>query len=464
MGGRRRYGGLGPAVAVAPGARVDKFEVFFDLVFVVSFFIITRATAAEISGRQLLHAGLVLAVLWWCWVVHSMAATRLRLGEGFVPVLMVAAMASLFAFALALPQAFSPPQGDLAGPLVVAVSYVVVRGVHVVLFLRAARDNPPDRRHLLHFLPELLASTVLLLAAALAPVAIEDSGRAGLVRDVLWILVVLVQYGTGLVAGTWSWVVTSAEHWTERYDLILIIALGESIISVGVGGNVLGKPVTWPGVVAATFGIVFTAALWWAHFDLIGPAARIALHAAAGRRRATMARDAYAYLYLPMIAGIILFAIGSEELVAAVTDPASGIGEHAHASAVPLFFGGVICYLASNMLFQLRTLHTLSWSRVGVLVVLAAAMPVAAGLSALGALALLTVICVGLIAVEMVTLGGSRQALRQAVHDERVNHEAQEAAWRTRWHEDEPDSTPGERPDSTPGAPLQGSDSPPGAS
>ncbi|WKU07664.1 low temperature requirement protein A [Micromonospora sp. HUAS LYJ1] len=439
MNGERRSGGLGPAVAVAPGARVDKFEVFFDLVFVVSFFIITRATAAEISGRQLLHAGLVLAVLWWCWVVHSMAATRLRLGEGFVPVLMVVAMASLFAFALALPQAFSPPQGELAGPLVVAVSYVAVRGVHVVLFLLTAQNDPTGRRPLFHFLPELLTSTVLLLAAALVPVAIGDSDRAGLVRDVLWVLVVLVQYGTGLVADTWSWAVTSAEHWTERYDLILIIALGESIISVGVGGNVLGKPVTWPGVIASALGIIFTAALWWAHFDLIGPAARIALHAATGRRRTTMARDAYAYLYLPMIAGIILFAIGSEELVRAVTDPAGGLGERAHGPAVPLFFGGVICYLASNMLFQLRTLHTLSWTRLGTLVVLAAAVPVAAGLSALVALALLTAICVGLVTTEVVIMSGSRQALRRAVHDERADHEAHAAAWRARWHEANPE-------------------------
>ncbi|MFI9640233.1 low temperature requirement protein A [Micromonospora sp. NPDC051925] len=442
MDGGRRRGRLGPAVAIAPGARVDKFEVFFDLVFVVSFFIITRATLAEITGRQLLHAGLVLAVLWWCWVVHSLAATRLRLGEGFVPVLMVAAMASLFAFALALPQAFSTPQGGLAGPLLVAVGYVVFRGVHVALFLLAARDNPAGRRHLVHFLPELVGSTLLLLAAALVPAAIDDPHRAGLVRDVLWIMVVLVQYGTGLVASTWGWAVTSAEHWIERYDLILIIALGESIVAVGVEGNILGKPVSWPGVTGATLSIVIAAALWWAHFDLIGPAARIALHAATGRPRMTMARDAYAYLYLPMISGIILLAIGSAELVRAVTDPAGGVWEKAHGPAVPLLFGGVICYLASNMLFQLRTLHTLSWSRVGVLVVLAAGLPVAAGRSALGALALLTVICVGLIAVEVTATGSSRQALRQAVHEERVNHEAQEAAWRARWHEEGPDSAP----------------------
>ncbi|GAB3941924.1 hypothetical protein GCM10027614_28080 [Micromonospora vulcania] len=205
MGGYRRRGQLGPAVPIAPGARVDKFEVFFDLVFVFSFFIITRATAANISGRQLLHAGLVLAVLWWCWVVHSLVATRIRLGEGYVPVLMVIAMAALFAFALALPQAFSDPQAGAAGPMLVATSYVVVRGVHAVLYQHVVRDSPQERRQLRRFAPELLASIVLLLAAALVPPMIDNPGRAALVRDCLWIAVVLVQYATGFIVGTWGW-------------------------------------------------------------------------------------------------------------------------------------------------------------------------------------------------------------------------------------------------------------------
>ena len=167
VGGYRRGGQLGPAVPIAPGARVDKFEVFFDLVFVFSFFIITRATAANISGRQLLHAALVLAVLWWIWVVHSLVATRVRLGEGYVPVLMVIAMVALFAFALALPQAFNDPKGRAAGPMLVATSYVVVRGIHWILYQHVVRDSPQERRQLRRFAPELAVSIVLLLAAAL---------------------------------------------------------------------------------------------------------------------------------------------------------------------------------------------------------------------------------------------------------------------------------------------------------
>ncbi|MFC0003405.1 low temperature requirement protein A [Micromonospora siamensis] len=432
-GGRRRR--LGPAVAVAPGARVDRFEIFFDLVFVFSFFIITRATALHISGASLLHALLVLAVLWWAWVVHSVVATRIRLGEGFVPVLMTVGMAALFTFALALPQAFQDPRGNAAGPLVAAVSYVVIRLVHLALFMHAVRDSPNERRQLWHFAPELIASTLILLAAALLPVRISDTGTAALVRDGLWTTVVLAQYSTGMIAGTWGWGITSAEHWTERYDLILIIALGESVISVGVGSNLLGQPPTWPAVTAAVLGIFFTAALWWAHYDMIAPAARIALHAAKDGPRVAMARDAYAYLYLPMIAGIILFALGAEGIVHQIADPRLPTNDPAKSPNVPLLFGGVICYLSANMLFQLRTLRTVSWTRVGAVLVLTVAIPVAAALPALAALGLLTAICVGLVAAEVVVFADAREALHKLVFEEKTAHEANEAAFRARWHE-----------------------------
>ncbi|MFI7215123.1 low temperature requirement protein A [Micromonospora maritima] len=433
-GGDRWRKGLGPAARVAPATRVDKFEIFFDLVFVVSFFIITRATAANVTVRELLHALLVLAVLWWCWVVHSAVASRLRLGEGFVPILMVVGMVALFTFALALPQTFGDLRQGSAGPMLVTVSYVAIRLVHSALYWYATRGDPPARRKMWLLLLEALISTALLLMAALLPPRVDPEVGPWL-RDGLWIAVVLIQYSSGLLAGTEGWKITSAEHWTERYDLILIIALGESVISVGVGGNLLGKAVTWPAIPAAIFGILFTAALWWAHFDMIGPAARIALHAAQGHPRVAMARDAYAYLYLPMIAGVILFAIGAEELVRTITDPVGGSTERGHGPAVPLLFSGVMIYLAANMAFQWRTLRTLSWTRVGALAALAVALPVGRHLPALGALGLLTAICVALVAVELVVFADARAALRRTVHQEKVSAEESEAAWRARWHD-----------------------------
>nr|WP_088960165.1 low temperature requirement protein A [Micromonospora purpureochromogenes] len=442
MGGNRWWERMGPAVAVAPGTRVDRFEVFFDLVFVFSFFIITRATAVNITGHSLLHGMLVLAVLWWCWVVHTVVATRVRLGVGFVPALMVVGMAALFCFALSLPQAFGDPVQWAIGPVVVAVSYLVLRAVHLLLYWHVAGERPGERRLLLKYSPELVLSTLLLLGAALIPPQIDDRGRADLVRDGLWIAVVLLQYGAGLVANTWGWVLTSAEHWTERYDLILIIALGESIISVGVGGNLLGEPVTWRGVTAAVLGIFFTAALWWTHFDMIAPAARIAQHAAQGRLRVSLARDAYAYSQLVMIAGIIVFALGAETIVRQIADLSINLAEPTHGPGVPLLFGGVICYLCGGMLFQLRALGTLSWTRVGTVLVLAAAVPLATHLPAMAALSLLTAICVALVATEVVVMADARRALHEAVFEEKTTYEKHEADWRARWHQGSPDEKP----------------------
>lgn len=351
---------------------------------------------------------------------------------------MVVGMMALFTFALAPPQTFGSLHQGSAGPILVTISYVVVRAVHLALYVHATRGRPDARRKLLQFVPEIVITTLLLLIAALLPLKIEDPDLGMWLRDGLWIAVVVLQYGSGLTGGTKGWTVTSAEHWTERYDLILIIALGESVISVGVGGNLIGQPVTWPAVPAAMLGILFTAALWWAHFDMIGPGARIALHAAQGGPRVAMARDAYAYLYLPMIAGVVLFAIGAEELLRTITDPAGGVAERAHGPAVPMLYGGVMVYLAADMAFQLRTLHTVTWTRVGALLALAAGLPVGRHLPALGALGLLTTICVALVAIEVVVLADSRRALRRAVFEERTDHEASEAAWRARWHDDGP--------------------------
>lgn len=436
MGGQQWRGRLGPAVAVAPGARVDKFEVFFDLVFVVSFFIITRTTAAHVTGDQLLHAGLVLAVLWWSWVVHSVLASRVRLGEGYVPVVMVASMVALFGFAVALPQVFGDPRQGPSGGLLVAATYLAVRTIHLAMYFYTVRDVPDQRLRVSVLVSEVVVTTLLLLAAALIPPYVESAGGAELVRDGLWIAVIVIQYGSGLAMGTRGWLLPSAEHWTERYDLILIIALGESIISVGVGGNLLGKPVTWPAVLAAVLGILFTAALWWTHFDVIGPAARITLHAAQGHRRVAMARDAYAYLYLPMIAGVIAFAIGAEKIVRVVTDPSGGPGQRAGGAGVPMLFGGVMLYLAANLAFQRRILGTVTWTRVAVLLTLGAGLPVARHMPALAALATLTAICLALVTVEVVIFADSRHALRKVVHEERISHEANEAAWRARWREE----------------------------
>ncbi|MER7167447.1 low temperature requirement protein A [Micromonospora sp. NPDC000207] len=442
MGGERWRGHLGPAVAVAPGARVDRFEIFFDLVFVFSFFIIVRAAASDVSPHTLLHGLLVLALLWWIWILHSVVATRVRLGEGFVPVVMVIGMAALFAFALAVPQTIAAHETGQAGPATVALSYLVIRVVHLWVYGRITRDNPGQSRDLHKLTPELLVSTGLLLAAALLPPLIDDSGWSALVRDGLLVAVVLTQYATGLLVGIEHGAVPSAEHWTERYDLILMIALGESVLSVGLGTstNLGGAAVNWPAITGGSIGIILAATLWWLHFDMVGPAARIALHATTGRARGTMARDAYAYLFLPMIAGLIMLSLGAEEILKVLLEPSLPAGAKVHASGVLLLYGGVICYLLGDMAFQARTLRTLTWARLGTVLLVAALIPVGLRVSALLALVLVTAVCLALVTWEVVWMADARRALRDVVFAERIEHERREVEIRARWHDDPPQS------------------------
>ncbi|NES12388.1 MULTISPECIES: low temperature requirement protein A [Micromonospora] len=421
---------LGPAVQAAPGARVDRFEVFFDLVYVFSFFIIARATAADLSARGLLHAVLLLAVLWWCWVVHSLVANRIRLGEGFVPLVMALAIVALFAFALASPRAFRDPAVGLPGPLVIACSYLVIRLVHYLVYRYAIRKHPQELRKIRPYAVELSCSTALLFVAALAPPQLGDPGAAAHLRDGIWILLVLFQYATPLLTGARGWVVTSAEHLAERYDLILMIALGESLISVGVGSDVVGRPITWRLLLAAAMGIVGIYGLWWLHFDLIAPASRLALHGTHGRARIRLVRDAYADLYLVMLVGIVIFALGGEEMLHQVGSPHVGLSEPVHGPGMALLYAGTICFLVGDLLFQLRTLGTVSWTRVGAVVTLGVLVPLAVHLPILLAVAVVATVTVLLVAVEAVVFAGPRRALHAALLEERVAQERHETAWR----------------------------------
>ncbi|MEV4481430.1 low temperature requirement protein A [Micromonospora coxensis] len=433
---------LGPIVRVAPGARVDRFEIYFDLVYVFSFFIIARATAADLSGRGLLHAVLLLAVLWWCWVIHSLVANRIRMGEGFVPVVMVVAIVALYAFALASPQAFREPAEGISGPFLIAWSYLVIRLVHLGVYWYSIRH---DRREVWQIRPyffELIGSVALLFAAALVPALLDDPQAGALVREVIWVALVLGQYTVPLVTGTRGWLVTSAEHWTERYDLILMIALGESLISIGIGSDVVGRPITWATLIAATLGIIGVSCLWWAHFDLIAPAARLALHGTHGDARTRMVRDAYHDLYLIMLVGIVLFALGGEELLHQVSS-GIGLGEPMHGPGMALLYGGVVCYLVGSLLFQFRTLRTVSWTRVSAVLVLAAFTPLAVHLPALVALAFVIAVQIAMVAAEAFLFADSRHALRAAVMEERRAHEAYETAWRRpRTNESPPEGSP----------------------
>ena len=177
----------------------------------------------------------------------------------------------------------------------------------------------------------------------------------GFAQGALWTVALAIVYGLAYVRGVSGFRIHPA-HLAERHGLIVIIALGESIVAVGVGVSALalGAGV----IVAVVLGIALAAALWWAYFDLVMLTAERRLTEARGEERARLALDSYSYLHLPMVAGIIFSAFGIEQTLAHVGEPLGTI------PAVALC-GGVALYLLGHNAFRLRYEGSLSVSQVG---------------------------------------------------------------------------------------------------
>ena len=405
---RRLRRPLAPAVRVraepvTETSSVTTLELFFDLVFVFALTQVTATMAARLDAHGLLQGLLVIALLWWSWTGYAWIANLVRADEGIARVGMFLAMAAMFVLALSIPEAFDDGPGGLSGPVVVAVCYFAFRALHLLLFFLLSSDDPGLRGQLLRFTPAMLGGTALLLAAA---------GTDGSAQTWLWTAALAADYLGTYLGGARGWRIRSARHFAERHGLIVIVALGESIVAIGVG--VAQLPISWPIVVASVLGLALAAALWWAYFDVTALVAERALAAAPEQTRAGLARDAYSFLHLPMVAGIVLLALGLKKVLEyvgdaeahALTDPLKGL-------ALTALVGGVVLYLLAHVAFGLRLVGTLSPARLIVAALLVPLGWLGSTLPALAALAALTAVVVALVAYESV---------RYATHRHRARH------------------------------------------
>ena len=389
---------------VSEDARVTPIELFFDLVFVFSLTQVTALMASDLTPHGVLRGLLVLALLWWCWVGYAWLGNVVRADEGLGRVAMFGAMVAMFVLALSIPESFRDLTGGLSGPVVVAVGYFAVRILHLTIFWLASRDDIGLRRQLLRFMPSVLGSTALLLVA---------SQLHGPAQTVTWAATLLVDYVGTILGGAAGWRLYSAAHFAERHGLILIVALGESIVAIGVG--VSSVPISGPVVLASTLGLTLAACLWWAYFDVVALVAERVLRRSEGEERARLARDSYSYLHLPMVAGIVLLALGLKKVLEYVGgDGIHDLTDPLEIESLAALYGGVALYLLAHVAFRLRNVHTVNVQRVIVALALVAMLPIAALLPALGSLGLLVAVMVGLIAFE---------AFRFADIRERVRHE-----------------------------------------
>jgi low temperature requirement protein LtrA len=375
------------SAAPREGERVTPLELFFDLVFVLAITQCTALMSHHPTWSGLAQGLLVLGMLWWSWVGYAWLTSVIDPEEGAVRLVMFGAMAALLIVSLCVPEAF----GDLA--LVFALAYGAVRVAHIGLFMLASPDDDALRHSVLG-----LAASTAIAVGLLASASLFD----GLAQGAIWLLALLLDMGGPYLFGSKGWKLAPG-HFAERHGLIVIIALGESIVAIGVGASGaldLGIATT------AVLGVGLAAAMWWAYFDIVAiVAGRRLVDAEPGRVQNEMARDSYSYMHLLMVAGIVLAALGLKKTI-------GHFDEHLHTVPAFALLGGVALYLLGHVAFRYRHVKTINRQRLLLAIVLLTLVPVAVELPALVTLAIVNVLIWAMIAYETRLYGEGRWQVR----------------------------------------------------
>ncbi len=369
------------------GERVMPLELFFDLVFVLALTQCTALMADNPTWEGVAQAMVVLGLLWWSWGGYAWLTSVIDPEEGAVRIAFFAAMAAFLLVSLCVPQAF----GGLA--LEFALAFGAVRAAHIALFVLASSEDPGLR----HSVITLAISTAITVGILVAGSFLDTDAQLA-----VWGFALLLDLAGPYFFGTEGWRLVPT-HFAERYGLIVIIALGESIVAIGVGAE---AGLTWGVAAAAVLGIALAATMWWAYFDVVALVnVRRLVEAEVGKVQNALARDGYSYLHLPMVAGIVLVAMGMKKVLGDVEDPLK---------TVPAFalLGGVAIYLLAHVAFRYRNVHTINRQRALLALLLFALVPVASEVPALAALAGTAILMSVLITYETISYGESRHRLR----------------------------------------------------
>lgn len=417
----------------APGTRVSRLELFYDLVFVYAFLNVTTAASRNLTLLTVLASFLLLTLLWLAWTTFAVIGNIVRTDQGVMPPISFAIVAAIFVIALTLPDAFRDEPRSLPGDLIFAWTYFLVRALEVLASWYVMRLRPPVHRWRLALtLPPVLA-TAMLLIAALVPQRIFEGRAEFAARLGLWAVAIAIAYLGGGIIRRRSLGIVSVNHWTERHAQIILVALGESIISLGLGPNLeAGLPLTGQIILASVLGVAVVAAFWWAYFDSISIEADYALRRRGGRERLALAQSGYTYLHLPMVFGIILVSLGLKRILAYLADPAVPRGQDVVEIDTNVLFAGAITFAFALACLRFLISRRVDWSLLGGGTLLAALIPVAHRLPVFGVLALLVLFTVGGMVVHSILNRGYRRQLRRRQLEEERALEAEEAKWRRR--------------------------------
>jgi low temperature requirement protein LtrA len=371
--------------------RVTPRELFFDLVFVFAFTQVAALLAGDPTFAGIGRGVLVLGALWWAWTAYAWLTNTVDPEEGVIGAALLVALIAMFVAALVVPDVFDD-EGVLFG-----AAFLVVIAMHLALYALAGRGNRDLLAAVLRLAPWTLLGAALILAAGVAEGA----------RTWLWLAALACTYVGAFMSGSTGWQL-HASHLAERYGLVIIIALGEAFVSIGIGaaGIHIG-----PGeVVAAILGLLVATSFWLAYFDFFSIRGEQMLRAREGPERVALARDAYAYAHLPMIIGIVLFAFAMKTIVAHVGDELDTVAAFA-------LCGGSALYLLTYSAIRIRLERRLrvSRGRLVAALVLLLVLPVATAVPALAALAIVTAVWLALHAYELVWWREARAESRSAL-------------------------------------------------
>ena len=323
--------------------RVTSLELLFDLVFVYAITAVSDSIAHRLDLVGLTQGMVVMALVWFAWSAYAWLGNQARADEGPLRVSMFLAMAGFYVVALTINEAFDDRPGGLRGPVVFVVAYAVIRLAHLTVYWFAAGDDRGLRRTIERTL--LTASVVLALLLVGAYV---DPGP----RLAIWSAAVVIDYVTVFLGATTGWRVAAPGHFAERYGLVVIIAIGESVVSVGLAVN--RAAIDWPLLGGALLGITLAITLWRTYFNAIAVSAEHRLREVSGDARTVMARDTFTYLHLPLVAGVVAMAVGLRVMLDDVALAERGHGHGVPAFAVMTLYGGSAAYLASLSVLRWR--------------------------------------------------------------------------------------------------------------
>jgi low temperature requirement protein LtrA len=371
---------------------VAPLELFFDLVFVFAFTQVTTLLSNNPTWSGLGHALLILTALWWAWASYAWLTNAIDPSEELILAVVLAAVAAMFIAALAVPEAF----GDEG--VVFGVAFLIVNVMQVALYGLVARGNQDLFAAIMKVAPWVLGGATLILVAGFV-----DGG----VRAVLWCAALAVGFFGPAFVGVSGWRVHPA-HFVERHGLIVIIAIGESLVAIGLGAR--GTKLDAGEIVAALLGLLVATSFWLAYFDFFTIRARQLLTDRSGDARTALARDAFTYLHLPMIIGIVLFAFAMKKTLAHTGDELGTI------EAVSLC-GGSALFLSSFVALRWRVSRAVRGGRLVASITFVLLTPVVLVVPAAVALALVAGVWVALHAYELIWWREARTETRAQLGD-----------------------------------------------